>query len=445
MKESIDDIIIDKIKDAFGNWEEPYLPEDWEKFVQKKKRKKRTVWIPFRYAAILVLLFGLGIFLIGLYTVDSSESDNVLPFNTKEQSVEKGEKENPSSKILGQPTQKITINGNVSEQTSGGVDGLTKEAVKEDRVGSQKKESNLIAGVDGEPEHIREHKNEDGDDPRVSKKNGSDRFSGEAIVDSDIEERSSNILNQEKESDEDAIVQNSASVLEKPRKENLDELALDKELKKNIKYSVALSPTLNYNKSTGQSKTTLSGGAFVEVPIAGKFNLYTGLSLVNQKISFEENELPEVREGTQLKSREMLLTGLELPINLKYNFALGSKNAFAAIGVSSTTYFRGEIESTFQESRIISVESVNELGEPMVIEETVNSLRTENQDLSSDSKKINFGNILHFSFGMEIPINSQKQVLIVEPFIKSSISPITREKINFTSTGISFRMNFGKN
>ena len=63
----------------------------------------------------------------------------------------------------------------------------------------------------------------------------------------------------------------------------------------------------------------------------------------------------------------------------------------------------------------------------------------------NDSNSFNFANMLNLSFGIELPINKQQQSVVIEPYLKYSLTPVTQQKIDFSSGGIHLRYNFSFN
>ncbi|WP_422079461.1 outer membrane beta-barrel protein [Ulvibacterium sp.] len=436
MKDSIDDKIVEQIKGVFDHWEEPYNPEDLEKLLKKKKKNRKVIlWLPFRYAAVVLVLFTTAV-LVHNFLKNEGENEFDLPIeqNTeevhKEKNIEKDQFEKGS-----RPEQKIDILQNTEatvsrERDENGV--LTEKEISNNGKGPIKKGVTVESNTSENPSGIKSDPS--GEKSLFSKEADSTAWVEGTLPKTDLDNKK--IIAETNEREKMARVEEEAA--KELLEGKLDEETLDEVLQSKIRFGVVLSPMVNYNQGTGQSNVTFSGGAALEVPVLKNIDFYTGLSLINQRIHFEENALFNRGEGTQLKSRQVILTGLELPLNLKYNFRIGEKQWFATAGVSSTTYFQEEVESTFQDTRIVFDEGLNGVTEAR----TQESLRTERENAQSESGSFNFAGILNLSIGIELPINNKKQSLIVEPFINSSLSPVTRENVDFTNGGVKLRLNF---
>ncbi|WP_425237675.1 outer membrane beta-barrel protein [Ulvibacterium sp.] len=436
MKDIIDDKFVEQIKGVLGHWEEPYNPEDWEKLLKKKKKNRKVIlWLPFRYAAMVLVLFT-TVLLVHQFLKNEAQNGFTVPVEQNKEGIprEKNVERNQFEKRKDSEEQ-IDILKNteatVSQEKdeSGVLSG--KAASNNDRDLTKK---GVLAKSTTAKNSNEIRNNPAKEEPLFSKETDSTVLVGGTLPKTDLENEKMMVETDEEEKIAQLEEEASKELLE----EEFDEETLDEILRNKIRFGVVLSPMVNYNQGTGESNVTFSGGAVVEIPVLKNIDLYTGLSLINQRIHFEENQLNEIGEGTQLKSRQAILTGLELPLNLKYNFRIGERQWFATLGVSSTTYFKEEDESTFQETKIVIVDGLNGVREAR----TQESLRTEITDIQSESGSFNFAGILNISVGIELPINNKKQSLIVEPFLHSSLSPVTRENIDFTNGGVKLRLNF---
>jgi len=436
MKEDIDAIIVGQIKGVLDQWEEPYRPEDWEKLQRKRKKDRRGIlWLPLRYAGLLLVLFTTGV-LVHYFSEWGAKETPDLPLEQIKERVnrDKKEQENPFKHTV-RPQQHRNTPDDTEVTASQEKIGVRIQSKKGKNIRSPAIELRTQAENKARKNHL------NGQRDSLKELFHSNDLEGMALKEGTLKnshEDMENIKHVTKEEEKVAQTDKEDGALELPDEEKFNEETLDEILRHKIRVGLVFSPMVNYNQSTGESHMTLSGGAVVEVPLVKNIDLYTGLSILNQRIHFEENPVNEIGEGTQLKSRQAILTGLELPINLKYNFKIKGNPWFATAGVSSTTYFQEKVESTFQETETIFVEGENG-GVTTRIE---NSFRTESEDVRSESGDFNFAGILNVSIGIELPINNKKQSLVVEPFFHHSLVPVTRENINFNNAGVKLRFNF---
>jgi hypothetical protein len=118
-----------------------------------------------------------------------------------------------------------------------------------------------------------------------------------------------------------------------------------------------------------------------------------------------------------LKDYNASLIGLDIPINLKYQFSTQS-DAFISAGLSSGTY----INETY----------------------TLNYLYAKSDQQSTTKASFNsfdFAKTLNVSFGMGYPLGKSNR-LIVEPFLKYPLDGLGLQQIKFGAGGINLKLNF---
>lgn len=448
MKENFDNKFSQKIKEVFENRHEPYNPKDWEKLKAKKAEDKdRLLFWYFNKSVAVVILFIMigGTGGIMLYR---NFQNIAAPSNTnKEINIKKTDSINKLDKINGDSINQDSVIPPIYNPYMKDVESI----IKENR--------NNITGVKGENDKIEIVKDVNSDAVLQDIKKPENYITNSKLENAvklqiaDLEKANSNSYLQD----------TSVIALDLQKKENLmadlntitpsDSLSkkdinsvleiLDEKAPKNntVTFGIAVTSLVNYNQANQNTNVSLGGGAFLEIPIFKNFDIYTGLLVTNQKISFQENALQEVASGTQLKSKEAVLTGLDIPINLKYNFAMNNNKMFVAVGLSSVTYLKENIESTLQVSNATFTQSTDESGNPILLSNTVNTFEKETESLGSFNN-FNFGKIINLSFGIELPFNQSRQSLIVEPYFKYSLEPLTRENIYFSTAGINLKLNF---
>ena len=119
---------------------------------------------------------------------------------------------------------------------------------------------------------------------------------------------------------------------------------------------------------------------------------------------------------------------------------IDKKDLFVSVGVTSTSYIKENIEEKYLVNNRLESSSVDTFGNNIVryeLEQTNSKVVTP-----SDSKSFNFANILNLSFGVELPINNQQQSIIIEPYFKYSLVPVTQQNLDFSSAGVHLRYNF---
>jgi len=226
---------------------------------------------------------------------------------------------------------------------------------------------------------------------------------------------------------------------------NDDEETDEKSKRKHITYGIALSPIINYTTENDNSNVGFSGGVLVEIPIATNFDISTGVYYANQKLDLNQpnsysSDVVSAKNSSQLITKEAITKGLEIPVNVKYNFSLYKKIVFISAGFTSTSYFTEDIEANYLKNGRTETNTQDLLGNNIVKYKLV---QTEEKIVTpNNANNFNFANILNFSIGLELPLNNSYQSIIIEPYFKYSLKPITAQKVDFSSAGVHFRYNF---
>lgn len=447
MNDKFDKILTNKIIESLENREVEYNPEHWQMLLTRQEHKKRRILFLWRFAGIVLILVMAGIIskilipssdlyqnneiqLVGEepknkelekrddLDIDNSEIENFE--NDVEESVAK--EENVDSNILNNPSSIQGIRNSDKGQIA-----ISNKKDEEDI--ENKKESTLVFS-----------KTEQNDSLKVNTRNSKI---------GDIKNNDNNIVQNEAKKSK---VEPSKPTNRVENKKNIEELmavnddkSIKKEIKKPVKIGLNVSPMINMIAENSNSNIGFSSGVSVEIPILKKFDVFTGILYTNQKFDIQ-NELLSSSEsldnvGIQQTSLEATVNGIEIPLNIKYNFAISKKNVFVSAGFSSTSYFKEStkidyirnttIENTFQDS------AGNNIIQYRVEQSSETIISKENPDEGFD-----FASMLNFSFGMEFPVNKKRQSLVIEPYFKYSLNTITIKEFDYSSAGFYLRYNF---
>ncbi len=189
-------------------------------------------------------------------------------------------------------------------------------------------------------------------------------------------------------------------------------------LKGILRFGANVSSIVNYDQANHSSKLHMGGGIFVEIPLIENLVVYSGVLLTNQTINFQNVTEQSIAIGKHVKSKDLQLMGFDIPINLKYRFGFANTRVFVSTGISSVTFLKEDIETTYDVKSTISTVS----GSGITIMQTVSKEEMETNSLGSFNDFF-FAKILNISLGLEIPLSS-KNFLLVEPYLKYSIGPL---------------------
>jgi len=453
MKENFDNKFSQKIKEVFENSHEPYNPKDWEMLKAKmaEDKDRRLFWYfnkPIAAAVVILFIMLGGTGGIMLYR---NFQNTATPISTnKKMHVKKTDTINKFDKINGDSVNQDSIIlpiynpyiKNVENIMEENKNNITSIAEKNDKIKSAKDVNSdiLLQDLKKTENYIADSKSEN-----ITKETTADL---EKVNSNNYLQNTANIaldLKNEENLTADLQIPTASDSLAKKDINSVFEI-LDEKVPENNKvtFGLAVTSLVNYNQTNQNTNVSLGGGVLMDVPILKNLDISTGILVTNQKINFQENAVEATLTDTQLKSKEAILTGLDIPINLKYNFSLNKNNMFIAVGLSSVTYLKENVESTYQYRNSVFTEAVDALGNTTLVSKTVNTLEKETESMGSFNN-FHFGEIMNFSFGVELPFNQGRQSLIVEPYFKHSLKPLTRENIYFSTAGINLKLNFNTN
>lgn len=186
-------------------------------------------------------------------------------------------------------------------------------------------------------------------------------------------------------------------------------ISSDIKLSKNLKLSTGiaiLQNTFNYERHTPPAALNVSNDS----PISGKMQMLSS----------------PVSSSGQAKGYHANLVGIDIPINLKYEFNPTKNNFYIAAGFSSGTFINESY--TYQN------------GGAQAMGFTNNQQQEENTpDKHFDN--FNFAKTLNLSFGTGYELGNHNK-LFIEPFLKYPLQGIGAENLRFGSGGINLRLNF---
>ncbi|WP_214226213.1 outer membrane beta-barrel protein [Pedobacter sp. B4-66] len=158
-----------------------------------------------------------------------------------------------------------------------------------------------------------------------------------------------------------------------------------------------------------------------------------------QTSTFKENDGQTLSASNekQLESATVRLTGIEVPLALRYNV---NKRLYAKVGVSAFATIKQSGELTYLSS-VSHIESIvdpnGEVYDKTVISEvrSVIDLENENRD------KGNYKSFINVSFGYKYPLLKNKTITL-EPFIKLPLQSSKIENVKLSSAGLRLGVDF---
>jgi len=431
MEDNFDKILRDKINEVSKKQDFNYNPENWKMLMSKKKSNKKRILFYWQFAAfVLIALLAGG---LGKYFFQN-------PNNIKQKIII-----DTNNDLLRIDTLK---DNNKIFITSIGIDSVNKLESKVSITDS--------LSIDNKSKIESMLKSDSKTEIVINSVKLHDSLDKKSVINSKILlaeavmiDKNKNIDTLNKSTDlafkSEIKKQDSTFIKQGLVALNDDEETDEKSKRKHITYGIALSPIINYTTENDNSNVGFSGGVLVEIPIATNFDISTGVYYANQKLDLNQpnsysSDVVSAKNSSQLITKEAITKGLEIPINVKYNFSLYKKIVFISAGFTSTSYFTEDIEANYLKNGRTETNTQDLLGNNIVKYKLV---QTEEKILTpNNANNFNFANILNFSIGLELPLNNSYQSIIIEPYFKYSLKPITAQKVDFSSAGIHFRYNF---
>lgn len=403
----------DKINSALENEQEEFTAASWDKFEEKllySERKKRFASI-LRIAATVLIFVAGGVSLFIVYNQFSSDTNTIAQYDplNKKTITDTSSMEN---KISGS-----FINNDAENASRKYNYYSSKTASKRDAVITVKDDNAIAANENSIAQN----------NPPVSDNADSSPASGNA------EAVNQSVL---VKTDSSVIPANAIAAAGEELPSAVNELklpSLGKQFNGSVRFGANVSSIVNYDQANSSSKLNIGGGVFVEIPLLKNLVVYSGVSLTNQTINYQNSTVQTMALGKHVKSKDLKLTGLDIPVNLKYRFNIADADLFVSTGFSSLTFFNESIETKYGVNTL-------EKGYGVSVMQTVTREEVETNSLGSFNDFF-FAKIFNISFGVELPINS-RNLLLIEPYLKYSAGPLKSVKAYPSMFGVNLGIVF---
>lgn len=214
---------------------------------------------------------------------------------------------------------------------------------------------------------------------------------------------------------------------------------------KKVNFSIYAATYFNY--AEGSTNQMNAGAGFTsDFRLSKKLKLSTGVALAQNSLSYSSSppqspsandfvaSAPASRKDAALfatsavlpvfKNYNASLVGLDIPINIKYEFNPEKSDAYISAGLSSGTFI--------DESYTYRYGYGNGT--------TYSSTASDEQTTHSSFNNFYFGKTLNFSFGVGYPVGGNR--LIVEPFVKYPLGGLGAQDIRFGAGGVNLKFSF---
>jgi len=219
---------------------------------------------------------------------------------------------------------------------------------------------------------------------------------------------------------------------------------------KKVRFGVYAATFFNYSK--GSSNQVNAGVGFSsDIKLSKNIKLSTGLALAQNTLSYNSNTAPlnyasaaakpQALAGSYdkenlfsanaafpvLKNYNANLVGLDIPLNLKYEFNPQKNDTYISAGLSSGTFINEAYTSVYGYT-------------PSSIAAGA-SQQTTDETTRKNFNGFYFAKTLNVSFGVGYPIGKNNRI-IIEPFLKYPLDGLGSQQLRFGAGGLNLKLNF---
>jgi hypothetical protein len=213
---------------------------------------------------------------------------------------------------------------------------------------------------------------------------------------------------------------------------------------KRVRFSVYAATYFNYAK--GSNNQVNEGlGVTTDLRITKNLKFVTGIAIAQNTLNFSSTAPPVTAQYEYaaaatsvipqalnvnnyavptLKNYDASLVGLDIPLNLKYEFNPQKNDTYVLAGLSSGTFINQTYTSQYNYPNSFS------------------SQQTQDVITHSSANSFYFAKTLNVAFGVGYPLGKNR--LVIEPFLKYPLQGLGSQDIRFGSGGLNLKFNFEK-
>jgi len=452
--DELDDQIKNRIKEVFDNFEDTSADEGWlllrEKFPEESSKRRPFAWMWWGAAAAILLVF----LSIGLWMKNTPDKNDHV------------------AKVSGHPKQEtLAIKKHQTDSVKNGISPVEKSIDKPQP--AQNQQANTI-----QPTNIPGNSISPNYGTQTSKLPLYDSSLRVAVAIKKVADSSKTAVNNIKpmvkkpsDSIKTAIgkapqpqlavsnqpkTQVPASLVltgKKPVKSITDMFANDKGTKapaneddqpsKRVHFGVYAGTYFNYSKGS-DNQVNMGAGITSDIKINKNLKLVTGVSIGQNSLSYASvpTEAASARSSLfvpaaamqnmaftalstpTVKTYNASLVGLDIPINLKYEFNPQKTDAYVSMGLSSGTFIDESYTYKYNYPSLVS-----------------SALQqTKDETTGKNFNSFYFAKTLNVAFGVGYPFGKNR--LVIEPFLKYPLDGVGSQNLRFGAGGVNLKFNF---
>jgi hypothetical protein len=407
----MDKELIEHITAQLQNHEETYPDGAWERFSEKKNKRRGIAFWPLWAAAALILIFG-GVFFAQNNNIDQKKDIAITKPKAQQNAIADGN----TNAITETKIDSTSLNNNTTPLNNLAANRPAKitESIKP-----------LLTAQTGYP-----FINTSDQLTSVNNNLLDNKLAGANL--SDLKTKQFDILTEKKKpqpaaqtSFEKLLAQDSyANQQKSPSKTN-----------ENSKWQpdVYVAPAMG-----NDNKVTMNYGFSLSYAIANKLSISSGVSYASISTTESLNaSAPQTLSGKNLESVDAKVRGINVPLELKYNI---SDKLYTNIGVSALAVLKNSQQNNYIVNQVqnFSLTTANGYADSKTL--IVKEKTTEPQPEANidPDKYIGFYN---FSLGYKQKI-SKKNNIAIEPFLRLPMKTFSKENLNLTNGGLRLKIDF---
>lgn len=461
MKEELEDDLKRRISEVFDNYQDPGADEGWallrDKFPAqaRKSRVMKLWWIS--AAAIVLLCLGLGLWI----RFDKADQNNQIAVTkpVKKVQPETAEKHNDAPVATKENNDTNTKQGTAGRQIADNyaANGLKPAAPalgKPDRY--QPTEQAVTAARRGAAENysvatsrIASTVNRGKKDSVISTPRS--QTANEQYIAANIPAEKPNTAT--------SVVQADTKQSAVAPKKSIDAMfdadyakntgkKQERENNKAVHFGVYAATYVNYAKGS-DNRVNVGAGVSSDFRITKNLKLSTGVSIAQNSFNYNVDNTTQLSAvafdasavgnsikatdekgfntsiaAPELQNYNASLMGLDVPVNLKYEFNPDKSDTYISAGLSSGTFLNQNYNYRYNYSSISGRDN-----------------RVVNEKIEQGVGNFYFAKTLNVAFGIGYPLGKSNR-LVIEPFVKYPLDGLGAQQIKFGAGGINLKLNF---
>ncbi|QEM11869.1 outer membrane beta-barrel protein [Mucilaginibacter rubeus] len=216
-----------------------------------------------------------------------------------------------------------------------------------------------------------------------------------------------------------------------------------------VKFSVYAATFFNYAKGS-QNQVNAGAGFTSDIRLSKNLKLSTGLALAQNTLNYDKSQPTNTREAVSFSpaltagynslsdfskvsasptftNYNAKLVGLDIPVNLKYEFNPQKNDTYISAGVSSGTFINEAYTASYSYPGLAMAAGVQ--------------AQTSDETTHKSFNSFYFAKTLNVAFGVGYPLGKSNK-LIIEPFLKYPLDGLGSQQIKFGAGGLNLKLNF---